>query len=307
MSDPVLDTPADPAPVDPVDPAPADPAPADPTPADLAPVDPAAKIDWPEDWRDRVAGGDDKKLKRLQRYGSPNAAMEALFSAQAKISAGIKEPLKEGATAEELATWRADNGIPESPDKYDLTLPDGLVLGERDKPLVDGFLKVAHEKNWSPEAVKTAVGWFMERQAEQADTVAARDTENRMAAEDQMRDEFGPKYRDEVKLAAQFVRNSLGENADTFMGGRLADGRLIGDSPEVVRWLNQTFRELNPVATVVPGSGTNAVQAVESELANLRSMMGDRKSDYWKKGAVGEKHQSRYRELTTALQRQKAA
>jgi len=261
---------------------------------------------WPSDWRDKYAGGDEKKLKRLQRYGSPAAALDALFNAQQKIAQGIKEPLRADAPAEEVARWRDDNGIPQTPDGY--KMPDGVVLGENDKPIVDDFLKTAHERNWSPEQVQTAVSWFMERQANQADAITARDTENRMAAEDELRSEYGPQYRNEVKRAYEFLRTAPEGLGESIMGGRLADGRLVGDAPEVIRWLNGLQREMNPAATVVPGAGTNAVQAIEAELASLNKLMGDRGSEYWK-GPTAARLQARAQELISAQQktRQRAA
>jgi hypothetical protein len=298
-----------PAPVDPkaapvADPAP-NPAPADPAaPAGTEPTAPAAE--WPEDWRAKYAAGDDKKLKKLERYGSPQAALDALFNAQARISSGaLKEPLKADATPEELNAWRAENGIPESPDKYELALPDGLVIGEADKPFVDDFLASAHGKNMDSKTVSAAVGWFLSKQEEAVAQQAARDTETRMKTFEQLRDEYGPEYKKELKIAMAALDNAPEGIKDAFLAGRLADGTMIGDSPEVIRWLNNLSRQLNPVGVVVPGSGTNAVQAVEAEIAGLRKQMGDKKSDYWKKGPVGERLQSRYRELTTALSKGK--
>jgi hypothetical protein len=47
--------------------------------------------DWPEDWREKAAKGDEKRLNQLKRYASPLAAFEALESAQKKISSYIRE------------------------------------------------------------------------------------------------------------------------------------------------------------------------------------------------------------------------
>lgn len=314
MSESAPATPAPPAPVDPTpivapaapvagdppsNPAPAaDPAPAAPPAGDPPPV----AGDWPDNWREIKANGDEKMLKRLQRYASPSAALDALFNAQAKIAQGLREPLRPDAPAEEVARWREDNGIPIEPTGY--AMPEGVVFSDQDKPLVDDFLKVAHDRNMSPDDVKAAVGWFMERQANQVDAMTARDEEQRMAAEDELRGEYGPAYRQEVKRAFDFLRNAPDGLGDSIMGGRLADGRLVGDSPEVIRWLNQMQREMNPMATVVPGAGTNAVQAVEGEIANLKKMMGDRSktSEYWY-GPKAAQNQARYRELIGAHQK----
>ena len=307
MADPAPATPANPAPADPAlnNPAPAaaDPAPA---PAPAASPEPAASPagDPPpaagDDWREKYAAGDEKKLKRLQRYGSMTAALDALFNAQAKIAQGIKEPLKADAPPEELARWREDNGIPQTAEGY--AMPDGVVIGENDKPVVDEFLKMAHDRNWQPDDVKAAIGWFTERQAAQADAQSAHDAEIRMANEEVLREEYGPKYMVEVKRGVDFLRGAIGDTADQLIGGRLADGTPVGNSPEMIRWLNSLARELQPISTVVPGAGTNAMQAVEAEMASLKKMMGDRSSDYWK-GPTAAKNQARYRELVEATQK----
>lgn len=260
---------------------------------------------WPEDWREKYASGDEKKLKKLERYGSPQAALDALFNAQARISSGeLKAPLAADATPEEKAAWREENGIPAEPSGYKLDLSDGLIIGEADKPFVDEFLAVAHEGNFKQEEVTKALDWFFKKQEAMVAQRAEQDANARVAAFEQLREEFGPNYKQEVKIAMAALDNAPPEVKDSFLTGRLADGSLIGDNPAIIRWLNTLSRELNPIGTVVPGSGTNAVQAVEAERENLRKMMGDRKSEYWK-GPNAEKNQARYRELTSALSKGK--
>src|SRR3990167_11368320 len=69
---------------------------------------------WDDGWREKIAGTDEKLLKRLERYPSVKAATDALIEAQTKIRSGeVKFTLKDSATPEEIATWRKDNGIPE--------------------------------------------------------------------------------------------------------------------------------------------------------------------------------------------------
>jgi hypothetical protein len=82
------------------------------------------------------------------------------------------------------------------------------------------------------------------------------------------------------------------------MGGRLANGTLIANDPSMLRWLASLSREVNPTATVVPGSGVNAAQAIQSEMQNLQTMMGDRSSEYWK-GPKAEALQARFRDLAS--------
>lgn len=306
---PMDPTPA-PAPVDPTPapapspslaptPAPADPAPADPSPSDLAAT-------WPEDWREKYAaqhGGDPKLLKRLQRYASPQAAIDALFAAQNKISSGeLRSALKPDATPEEKAEWREQNGIPAAPSDYKIELPSGLVVGERDKPVVDAFLQRAHDANMPPDQVNKALGFYFEQQEIVAQEQAAFDIGSQQACEDMLREEYGPEYRKNLVAVTELLNGAPGDLTQKLLNGRLEDGTPIGNSPEVIRWLVGMAREMNPIGTLVPGSGSNSMQAAESELSNLRKMMGDRNSEYWK-GSDAKKYQDRYRALITATQK----
>lgn len=264
------------------------------------------KGDWPENWRDLYANGDEKVLKQLGRYASPKAALDALFAAQQKIRSGeLKNALKPDASPEEIAAWRADNGIPESPDKYELNLPGGLIVGETDKPVVDNFLKQAHEANMHPDQVNKVLGWYMDQQEQAQAQIAERDEQVRRECEDTLRQEFGAEYRRNLAVANELLSGAPEGVKDALLSARAADGTPLGNDPNLIRWLVGLSREINPIGTVVPGSGGNAVQAVQSELDSLKQMMGDHNSEYWK-GPKAEKNQARYRELLTAMQTQQS-
>ena len=89
---------------------------------------------------------------------------------------------------------------------------------------------------------------------------------------------------------------------EQLLGARLPTGEMLGNNPDALRWLSGLQREINPVATVVPGTGANAMQAIETEISELKGLMGDRKSEYWK-GPTAQKNQARYLELITAQQK----
>lgn len=277
----------------------------DPTPsADTPESDPAA---WPEDWVARAAKGDEKRAKRLSRYASPEAAMDALIAAQDKISsAQLKTPRPTDPAA--LKVWREDNGLPADASGYDLTLDDGVVVGDADKPLVEKFLATAHESDMSPAQVKKAVGWFLQEQENaQAEAYQARvnaDAEAKVKTTAALREEYGEATTRNLLM----VRNLLdgaGEGVrDNFLSARLPDGTPIGSDPATVRWLVGLSRELNPAGTMLPGLGDGAMQSMANEMAQLRGMMGDRASAYWR-GPDAERNQARYRELITATERGK--
>lgn len=262
-----------------------------------------AKGYWPEDWRKNLAGEDEKALKRLERYGSPKDLANALFAAQAKISSGqLKTALPENATPEQLAAWRADNGIPESHDKYDVTIAEGHVWGEADKPLIDSFAKAAHEANMTPAAVKSALKWYGDLQAKQVEQVQNEDAQFKKDNVDELRQEWGAEYRMNLRVVDEFFEGLPDGLGEVLLNARDANGRQLAANAKVIRWANQMQREANPLATVLPGGGVNSMQAMEGEITKLKTMMADKNGPYWK-GPEAEKHQARYRDLLTAKER----
>ena len=310
-SDPVAATtaptstpaPADPTPA-PADPKPADPTPADPKPADPAPADPkpADPAPTPTDWATRrtaYAKGDEKLEKRLARYSSEEAVIDALLAAQNKIASGeLKAPLPKDATPEQLKEWREANGIPESPEKYDTTLPDGLVIGEVDKPIVDEYLKEAHALNQTPEQVKSTLSWYFKMQEKQVAEMRAADEDARVKAVATMKEEWGPEFALNKNLVDGLLASAPESIKDQILGARAPDGVPLGFKPDALRWFANLARQTNPTATIVPINGMSQIDTVESEIKKIDAIRNnkDTENQYWK----DEKMQARYRELLDA-------
>ena len=270
--------------------------------SDPAPATPAPATD---DWatvRAKVAGEDAKILKRLERYGTLAEALKAGVEAQNKIGAmkSSERPGKD-ATPEELAAYREANGVPESPDKYEFNLPDGLVLGESDKPYVDAFTKVAHENNLSPDVVNKIAAVQLEMREQEVQQRAQVDLESLAKAREMLQ---SPEvWGSEVKLNLNLINGMLdgapAEVKEQLLSARMGNGTPLGNHVPTLQWLATMARELNPMATVVPGSGANAQQALESEISKLEGWMADGSSEYWK-GMNADKNQARYRDLVEA-------
>ena len=280
------------------------PAPSGETPPGETPPGETPPTDsWGDDWRQTYAGDDDKMQKRLERYGSPKAALDALVSAQNKIASGdLKSTLPADANDEEKAAWRTDNGIPEDAKGYEVELPNGLVIGEADQPLVDGFLESAHKTNMHPSQVNDSLAWYFEAQEAAYQQRDDADEASKQTTEDSLRAEWGNDYRRNVQLANNLLDGAPEGMKEQLLGARLPTGEMLGNNPDALRWLSGLQREINPVATVVPGTGANAMQAIETEIAELKGLMGDRTSIYWK-GPQAKQNQARYLELITAQQK----
>lgn len=286
--------------------------PAEPVkPASVLNGDPAAppqqpQSTWPDDWRTRAALGDEKRAKRYETYGSPEDLFKAHAAAVQRIEAGeVAAPLPEKPTPEQLATYRAKHGIPETPDKYDLTLPDGLTIGANDKPMVDDYLKLAHSKHLPPAVVKDTVGWFFQQIETQKEARVELDHDLASKTEESLRADFGGDYKTNINVVNGWIDTLPAEKRDLFRYGRLADGTPIGADAEIMKWLVGQARQINPISIVVPGVAEgNQGAAIGTEMATLAKEMGDPRSAYWV-GSQAKGKQARFAELSAAVGRMK--
>ena len=258
----------------------------------------AAPADWPDDWRAKLAGEDQKELARLQRLGSPADVWKAYRALEAKISSGqLKSAPRADATPEEIATWRKENGLPETPEGYKPELPNGMVPGEADAPLIGGFQKTAHELGLTPEQFNKTLQWYF-AEADAAKVQAfEQDKAFRSEAEDKLRAEWGAGYRSEVRGIANFMEaNAPPGLGDVLFNARTQDGKLLGDHPEVLRWLSSVAKQINPMATLVPAGTTDVVKAGEARIAEIENVMRTDQRAYWN----DSKMQSEYMALLEA-------
>lgn len=262
---------------------------------------------FPDTWREDYAGDDEGKLGKLSKYASPHAAFDAMISAQTKISSGDykkAEPFPADGSDEDKAAWRTSNGIPEAPDKYEFNFENGLVIGEDDAPIIDDFKEFAHSRNQSPESVQTAIEWYYANMEKNLETQNTADKELETKTEDVLRAEWGDEYRAHQNRIEGLLDTAPEGVKDNLLNARFPDGSMLKSNPDAMKFMIDMALQINPATTLVPGAGDNIAGAISDELANLKTMMGDQNSEYWK-GPKADAHQARYRELLEAQQRMK--
>lgn len=254
-----------------------------------------------------MAKGDEAGVKRLERYKDPEAVYDALINAQKKIDSGvIKSKLVDNATPEQIAEYRKENGIPETADKYDLTLPNGLVVGEADKPLIDGFLKHAHGKNWTPDRVKEGLEWYYGQQDALRKSGEEADANFKQESTAELGKRYGADFKRNVAHVDRYLEEFPPGIKDKVLGARLPNGRLAGSDPDFIDFLYQQALFRNPIATVMGGNSEAQVKAAETRLNELIKMSGDSNSDY-NKGPNREKLRQEHLDLIEGIQKVKAA
>jgi hypothetical protein len=242
-----------------------------------------------------------KKLEKLQRYASPEAAIDAMFAAQSRISSGeLKPVLKKDASATELKDWREAHGIPEVPEKYDI---GEVKIDESDKPMMAEIFKAAHLTNQTPEQVRAVVATWNKIKEVAFENRAAADQKAQKDGEDALRAEWGPEYRRNINLVHGMLDGAATPGMkDKVLSGRLSDGTPIGSSPDALKFLAGLALIQNPTGIVVPGAEANPMQGVQEELVKIETIMRTDRKTYNKDEAM----QARYRDLLEAREKLKA-
>jgi hypothetical protein len=253
--------------------------------------------DWSDDWRAKMAGGDEKEAKRLERFASPKEVYKSYRSFESRLSTGeLKSSLPKDAKPEAIAAWRKENGIPDDAKGYEL--PDGMKADDPiDKPMIEKVLADLHASNASKEVAKTALKSFVEFRKALQEQTAENDSNAKRATQDELRVEWGGDYRANANAMENMLAGAPPEVGEWLANARGADGKMLAGNPAVIRWLVQTARELNPTATIVPAGGDQAA-TIETELQGLREKMKDSRA--WNSDP---KLQARYVQLITARDR----
>ena len=269
---------------------------------------------WPEDWRQKAAehagAGDAKavkrELKRLEGITDPAGLYGMYRELESKFTSGglVKVPGKD-AKPEDIAAFHKALGVPEKSEDYfkDIKLANGAVVGEADKPLADDFAAAVHKAGAPPQVVNAALNWYFGNQEKQAATLDESDDKFRRESELALKEELGPAFRRKTNAIASLFELAPG-GADVknekslyarLMAGRTADGAVIGNDPDMVRFLVALAMDRNPSASVVE-DGDQTGKSIETEIATIEKRMKDDRHAYFK----DEKAQARYRELITA-------
>lgn len=229
----------------------------------------------------------------------------ALFSVQARISSGeLRSALPKDAKPEQIAQWRTENGIPESPDKYQL--PPEVKVPEEDRPVIDAFLKDLHGANASNAVAAQAVAWYYKEVEQRTNERMQKDADFARASEDALRTEWGSEYTLNRNLIVSLVETAPAEVRDLVKGARLSNGDPLLSHPGALKWLNGMAREINPPTALVPNA-TNPAAAIDSEITTIEGWMrAPRGSAEAKKYWDAPQTQERYRALLDGREKTKA-
>ena len=270
---------------------------------------------WPKDWREKAAAhyaGDSKtaytkELKRLKNIVDPAGLYGMYREAEGKITSGnmIHKPGK-NATEEDMKAYHKSLGAPDTAEDYvkDLVLADEQVLGDDDKALALGFAGEMYKAGASQQVMNTAMDWYYANQEAIAAAQDDSDEKVKYDSEKELKEEFGPAFKRKTSnISSLFVQAPGGSdlsNGDSLyarlIGGRMADGTIIGNDPDMIRLLVHLAGDANPAAAIME-EGMATTKAVDQEIKDIEKIMRTDKRDYFKNYA------GRYQELLAAREK----
>lgn len=257
---------------------------------------------FPEKWRNLIAGDNAEHLKTLERFQSPKALYDSYGALRQKMSSGELRAVTafpEKGTPEEQTAWRTANGIPDKYEAYEVKLGEGISIGDDDKPVIESMKKHAHASHMSPAHLNANIGWYLQEKQARAEARADKDGEFRATSEDALRAEWGTDYRGNVARIGALLDMAPKGLKEQISGARLADGTPLGNHPDVLRFFADLSRQINPAGVVLPGAGGNLSQSVDDEIKTIETTMRENRSKYDK----DEKMQARLRELYGAREK----
>lgn len=170
-------------------------------------------------------------------------------------------------------------GRPADIKDYDVTMPD-MFDG-------NGFRESVHAAGLNQKQA-ASVAQFIHSQSEAAnEKLNAYQEQARLDTEAELRQEYGKTFDDKIKRAqstAKYLLGSKGDpsSKDNILGNiRLADGRMLGDHPDIIRMFEAMSHEI--AEDDLDGVTTESAMTPQDAQEEIDTIQADRSGPYWNK------------------------
>ena len=170
-------------------------------------------------------------------------------------------------------------GRPADIKDYDVTMPE-MFDG-------NGFRESIHAAGLNQKQA-ASVAQFIHSQSEAAnEKLNAYQEQARLDTEAELRQEYGKTFDDKIKRAqstAKYLLGSKGDpnHKDNILGNiRLADGRMLGDHPDIIRMFEAMSHEI--AEDDLDGVTTESAMTPQDAQEEIDTIQADRSGPYWNK------------------------
>ncbi|WP_234903192.1 hypothetical protein [Agrobacterium vitis] len=227
-----------------------------------------------QELRAMLAGGDEKFLKQLERFKTPESLARGLREAYnlAKESGKGKAPVRLGdkATPEEIKAFREAVGIPDDPEQYPVSYREEFKASERDNEILKDVKAYAVEKNIDPKATSAFVEWYEDLNVANQQRLDERLAQTAKATQNALTAEWGAEYKGNITGVQELLKTHLGdEGADQFYNLRLADGSRMQDNIGMVKMLASIASDYYGSNAIIVGDVEAAGQTTQQQIDDL--------------------------------------
>jgi len=237
------------------------------------------QADWPDDWRSKLANGDEKLMKRLERFSSPDKILQSWLAAEQKISSGeYKAQLPEDASEEQIAEWRKSNGIPEAPDGY--KLPEDHEWGDDDQAMFGRIFEKMHGTNATQDQINALATGYKELVDEMQAHRSDMDRQFLQENEDALRTRLGDEYRPQINVFKRVLEDPEGpvpQNVvQSLMNARDEQGNKLINNAEVAQFLIEQGLNHYGDGALISGDAKATMTSRMDEIKNVMKTDFDR-------------------------------
>lgn len=182
-----------------------------------------------------------------------------------------------------IADWREEQGIPASPDAYEIPETAAMLA---EAPMLQGVLQLLHDHN-TPQ---TLVSELLEQYAEETGKVVAgrtdRDLRDAVTIKTSLEQSWGESYPGDIKLIKTLLEDAKAlpkGTREAILSARLPNGQRLANNLPTLQFLRDAAKAKY---------GDAKAQRVQ-RITDIQKVMGT--DEYWRNGLDKE-----YLELTTA-------
>lgn len=249
---------------------------------------------WPDKWREQMAGADDKdgkRLTRLGRFDEPGKIFDSMLEVEKKYkSSDIRSPFPEEGNDKDKAKWRKDNAVPAEAGGYFEKLPDGLVIGEEDKPGMDVLAEAMHAKHAPADNVHTAVGVYYKLRENALAAQAEADAQDKKDTDDALNELYGADFRRNINDLGAWLDAGGKETKAKVLSARTPDGTPLGNDPDFIKFMVGQMRTISPLVTVPGLGGGDPAASLNDEIAAIEKTIQTDNAAYRADKALQERY-----------------
>lgn len=212
---------------------------------DLSKDDKGSKNDK-EWWRDRIK---DQKLRdHAGRFTTEEDLVKAHLDLRNRLSRSIVIPGK-GASEEEKNNFSAAVnkllGVPTKPEGYEFPIVKGEKLTDAQVAARKGWSEFFHAHHVPKATAEALLGKFYQDVQTGKRAMSVEDDKYAQETEAELKEEWGQDYDTNKVLAARAAKELFGEDFSLVMEATTSKGRLLMDTPFMLRALGRIGREMS--------------------------------------------------------------